>query len=72
MDLANLVFEPPASRGSAIQTDFCRPSARWVSRRVKTKRGKEGCPDFGGAGFLDSCRCRWPTASLELDWREHT
>jgi hypothetical protein len=28
VDLANLVFEPPpGSRGSAIQTDFCRPSA---------------------------------------------
>ena len=29
VDLASLVFEPPASRGSAIQTDFCRPSP-WV------------------------------------------
>jgi hypothetical protein len=27
VDLANLVFEPPASRGSAIHTDSCRPSA---------------------------------------------
>jgi len=26
VDLANLVFEPQASRGSAIQVDFCRPS----------------------------------------------
>jgi hypothetical protein len=32
----------------------------------------EGCPDFGGARFLDSCRCLWPTASLELDRRQHT
>jgi hypothetical protein len=28
VDLANLVLEPPASRGSAIQTDFGRPSPR--------------------------------------------
>lgn len=27
------MFEPPASRGSAIQTDFCRPSA-WRYRRL--------------------------------------
>jgi hypothetical protein len=27
VDLASLTFDPPASRGSAIQTDFCRPSA---------------------------------------------
>ena len=33
LDLANLVFEPPASRGSAIQTDFCRPSAALISWR---------------------------------------
>jgi len=26
VDLANLVFEPPANHGSAIQADYCRPS----------------------------------------------
>jgi len=36
VDLANLVFEPPASRGSAIQTEFCRPSPL----RMLTPRGE--------------------------------
>src|SRR3981081_2625766 len=32
----------------------------------------QGCPALDGAGFLDSRRCRWLMASLELDRCEHT
>jgi hypothetical protein len=48
VDLANLAFEPPASRGFAIQTDFCRPSA--ASLGGASARQSRGGPG-SDAGF---------------------
>jgi hypothetical protein len=50
VDLANQVFEPPASRGSAIQTDFCRPSARVFVRRMRGETQSRRRPSGGSLG----------------------
>jgi hypothetical protein len=54
VDLASLTFDPPASRGSAIQTDFCRPSGAERDRAVSAAaarshaRHREGTSRGGG------------------------
>jgi hypothetical protein len=58
LDLANLVFEPPASRGSAIQTDFCRPSAASTFDQIAEELGITA----RHARRSTIAACTWPSA----------